>query len=116
IAMAARAHKIVPIDTVHVNVHDLEDLERNLKLSKDLGFEGMLVLNPKEIPLVHQYYSPSPEEIEDAKEMVRLSEEAVKKGEGVAIMNGKCSGPPFLAKAKKTLAKAALLDQKTKTT
>lgn len=116
IAMAARAHKIVPIDTVHVNVHDLEDLERNLKLSKDLGFEGMLVLNPKEIPLVHQYYSPSPEEIEDAKEMVRLSEEAVKKGEGVAIMNGKFIGPPFLAKAKKTLAKAALLDQKTKTT
>lgn len=113
IAMAARAHKIVPIDTVHVNVHDLEDLERNLKLSKDLGFEGMLVLNPKELPLVHQYYSPSPEEIEDAKEMVRLSQEASSKGEGVAIMNGKFIGPPFLANAKKILAKAELLNLKT---
>ena len=115
IAMAARAHKIVPIDTVHVNVHDLEDLERNLKLSKDLGFEGMLVLNPKELPLVHQYYSPTKQEIEDAKEMIRLSEEAVSRGEGVAIMKGKFIGPPFLAKAKKILAKAELLDLKTKT-
>lgn len=112
IAMAARASSIIPIDTVHVNVHDLDDLEVNLKVSKNLGFEGMLVLNPKEIPLVHAYYSPSDKEIEDAKEMIRLSEEAVSKGEGVAIMNGKFIGPPFLAKAKKILKKAELLEPK----
>lgn len=111
IAMAARAHRIIPIDTVHVNVHDLDDLEVNLKLSKKLGFEGMLLLNPKEIPLVHQYYSPSQREIDDAKEMIRLSDESVSKGEGVAIMNGKFIGPPFLAKAKKILKKADLIKQ-----
>lgn len=111
IAMAARAHHIIPIDTVHVNVHDMEDLEVNLKLSKKLGFEGMLLLNPKEIPLVHQYYSPSQKEIDDAKEMIRLSDESVSKGEGVAIMNGKFIGPPFLAKAKKILKKANLIKQ-----
>ena len=54
IAMAARACGVYPIDTVHIHVHDLEDLENNLILSKQLGFEGMLVLNPKELPLVHQ--------------------------------------------------------------
>ena len=112
IAMAARAHKIIPIDTVHVNVHDMDDLEKNLKLSKDLGFEGMLVLNPKEIPLVHQYFTPSEKEIDDAKEMIRLSNEAVSKGEGVAIMNGKFIGPPFLANARKILRKAQLLNKK----
>ena len=58
IAMGARACGVQPIDTVHIKVHDFEDLERNLQLSKKLGFEGMLVLNPKELPLVHQYYSP----------------------------------------------------------
>ena len=30
IAMAARAQGKIPIDTVHINVHDLEDLEKNL--------------------------------------------------------------------------------------
>ena len=76
IAAGARAAGIIPIDTVHIKVHDLEDLERNLKVAKNLGFEGMLVLNPKELPLVHQYFSPTLQELEWAEEMIQLSEEA----------------------------------------
>jgi len=86
IAMAARASKIVPIDTVHINVHDLDDLEYNLKIAKNLGFEGMLVLNPKELPLVHTYFSPSEQEVKDAREMLKMAEEAGEEGMGVAIM------------------------------
>lgn len=105
IAMAARAHNIEPIDTVHVRVKDLEDLEVNLTISRKLGFGGMMALNPIELPLIHQYFSPSYEEVENAKEMLRLDEEARKEGRGVAIMNGKFIGPPFVAKAKKILRK-----------
>ena len=109
IAMAAKEAGVIPIDTVHIKVHDLEDLEKNLTLSKKLGFEGMLVLNPKELPLVHKYYSPSEEEIEWAKEMVRLSEEAFKTGKGVAVVNGKFIGPPMLKKAKDILKKVNMV-------
>lgn len=111
IAMAARAHQVIPIDTVHVNVHDHRDLEVNVKLSKKLGYEGMLLLNPKEIPLVHEYYSPTVQEVEDAREMVRLSEEAEKENKGVAIINGKFIGPPMLRQANKILKKQALIEQ-----
>ncbi|HMM12754.1 MAG TPA: CoA ester lyase [Bacteroidales bacterium] len=114
IAMAARANKVIPIDTVHINVHDLEDLETNLTIAKKLGFEGMLVLNPKELPLVHQYYSPSPSEVEEAKEMLRLSEDAKKEGKGVALINGKFIGPPMVITAKKTLKKHILINEKSK--
>ena len=106
IVNAARAAGIVPIDTVHINVHDLDDLERNLTLSKNLGFEGMLVLNPKELPLVNQYFSPSEEEISWAEEMVKLSEEAVNEGKGVAVKDGKFIGPPMLKMAKKIIVKS----------
>lgn len=112
IAMGARATGVIPIDTVHVRVHDLEDLEHNLKISKKLGFEGMLVLNPKEIPLVHEYYSPTELEINNAKEMLKLSIEAQKNGKGVAIMNGKFIGPPMISAAKKTLKKVELINKK----
>ncbi len=105
IAMAARATGVIPIDTVHVRVKDLEDLEVNLKLSRKLGFEGMLVLNPMELPLVHQYYSPTEKEITHSKEILKSDEEARKNGVGVAIINGKFIGPPFVAKAKKILKK-----------
>lgn len=112
IAMAARANNVIPIDTVHINVHDLNDLEKNLVVAKNLGYEGMLVLNPKELPLVHKYFSPSDLEVEDASEMLRMSEEAEKEGKGVAVMNGKFIGPPMVVAAKKTLLKHNLISSK----
>ena len=112
IAMAARASNVIPIDTVHVRVHDLEDLEKNVKLAKNLGFEGMLCLHPKEIELVHKYYSPTTQEIEYAQEILRLNELAVKEGKGVAIMNGKFIGPPIMISARKILIKHELISKK----
>lgn len=108
IAMGAKANGIVPIDTVHIKVHDLEDLEKNLVLSKKLGFEGMLVLNPKELPLCHKYYSPTQEEVEWAEEMLRLSEEAVAQGKGVAVKDNKFIGPPMVKMARNIIKRFEL--------
>tara|TARA_B100001287_G_C22659868_1_gene519757 strand:+ start:32 stop:886 length:855 start_codon:yes stop_codon:yes gene_type:complete len=112
IAMGARAAGVIPIDTVHVRVHDLEDLERNLIVSKNLGFEGMLVLNPKEIPLVHRYFSPTIQEVEDATNMLSMAKKAEEAGEGVAIINGKFIGPPMIKSAKKVLRKNKMIEKK----
>lgn len=105
IAMGAKANGVVPIDTVHINIHDLEDLERNLIVAKKLGFEGMLVLNPKELPLVHRYYSPSEDEVNWAKEMLQLSKEAFAQGKGVAVKDNKFIGPPMVKMAEVILKK-----------
>lgn len=109
IAIAARACEVLPIDTVHIRVHDLEDLEKNLILSKKLGFEGMLVLNPSELSLVHKYYSPSEEEIVWAKEMIELSKESQNSGKGVALKNNKFIGPPMLKMAQNILKKIEIM-------
>ena len=111
ISMGARACGVYPIDTVHIHVHDLEDLEKNLILSKKLGFEGMLVLNPKELPLVHQYYSPSEDEVEWAQEMIALSDAAFAEGKGVAVKDNKFIGPPMLKMARKIVEKKKLIDE-----
>lgn len=112
ISMGARSSGVLPIDTVHIKVHDLEDLERNLEISKNLGFEGMLVLNPNELPLVHKYYSPSEEEVEWAREMLQLSDEAKSEGKGVAVKDGKFIGPPMVKMARDILEKHALIEKK----
>jgi citrate lyase subunit beta/citryl-CoA lyase len=112
IAMAARANAVIPIDTVHIRVHDLADLEKNLILAKKLGYEGMLVLHPKEIELVHKYFSPTKEDILNAQEMLNLNELARKEDKGVAIMNGKFIGPPMVLAAKDLLKKAAIIQKK----
>lgn len=112
IAMAARATGVIPIDTVHISIHDLDDLEENVKLAKILGFEGMLILHPKELEIAHKYFSPNEKEVEDARVMLQLFEEAEKMDKGVAVLNGKFIGPPMVIAAKKTLEKAKLIKQK----
>lgn len=109
IAMAARATGVIPIDTVHINVHDLVDLEENLKVAKNLGFEGMLVLHPKELELVHRYFSPTEQEVTDAEDMLRLYELSQTEGKGVAIKDGKFIGPPMVIMAKKVIRKHKLI-------
>ncbi len=113
IVNAARFAGILPIDTVHIKVHDLEDLEKEVQLAKDLGFEGMLVLNPKELPIVHKYFSPSEEEVAWATEMVELAEEAVREGNGVAVKDNKFIGPPMVRMARNIMAKHNLICWKT---
>lgn len=109
IAMGARANDVIPIDTVHIDVHDLDDLEKNLILGKQLGFEGILVLHPKELHLVHKYYSPSEDEVKWATEMLKLSQEAMKMGKGVAVKDNKFIGPPMVKMANNILRKWGLI-------
>lgn len=109
IALSARACGIQPVDTVYIKVHDLDDLERNLVISKNLGFEGMLVLNPKELDLVHRYFSPTKEEVEWAEEMITLSNEAIHAGKGVAVKDNKFIGPPMVKMANNILQKSELV-------
>lgn len=114
IAMAARANNVIPIDTVHIKVHDLEDLEKNLDIAKKLGYEGMLVLNPKELTLVHGYFSPTEEELNNAREMLSLAKEALKNNQGVAVKNGKFIGPPMVKAAEKLIEKQNLINKRNK--
>ncbi len=111
ISIGARSCGVLPIDTVHIRVHDLKDLERNLQISKNLGFEGMLVLNPKELPLVNRYFSPTHEEISWAEEMIELSEKAKAEGKGVAVKDEKFIGPPMVKMANNILRKKKLIDK-----
>jgi citrate lyase subunit beta/citryl-CoA lyase len=114
IALAAKAAGVQAIDTVHIRVHDLAGLEQNLQLARELGFDGMLVLHPKEIAVVHRYLSPSPEEVEAAREMIRLYDEAERQQRGVAIFDGRFVGPPMVRSARRTLARHDLIARQTR--
>lgn len=104
IAMAARASNVIPIDTVHIKIRDMEDLEKNLKIAKNLGFEGMLVLNPIELPLVHRYFSPTEEDYLFAKKMIEAAEKAKKEDKGVVVVGDLFVGPPMVRQARKIVS------------
>jgi citrate lyase subunit beta/citryl-CoA lyase len=109
IAMAARASGVIPIDTVHIDVHDLDDLAKNLAVAKNLGFEGAFALHPKELPLLHKLFSPTEQEVENAREILELSQQAEKAGKGVVMIGDRFIGPPIVAAAKQVLRRHRLI-------
>lgn len=105
IAMAAKAHNVMAIDTPYVQVGDFEGLKRHISQAKILGFDGMLIMSPKELEIANSMYTPSDEEIDRASEIVRLHEKAEQENKGIVIYNGIFVSPPTLKAAKKTMAK-----------
>jgi citrate lyase subunit beta/citryl-CoA lyase len=112
VPIVARAHKLEAIDAAYIKVHDLEGLKKHLEIGKILGYGGMWVLHPKQNDLVNEVYSPTLKEYEDARNFLRLYEEAQKMNKGVAIVEGKFVGPPLITKSKDIIARAELISKK----
>ena len=107
---ASKAAGIQPIDSVFSDVSDLEVLEKNVKLSKSIGFEGMGCIHPRQIAVIHTGFAPEPEEIEKAARIVLAFREAVKRGEGVVSLGSKMIDPPVVKRAEKTISLALRLN------
>ena len=103
ISMAARAANIMAIDTPFVNVGDFEGLKKHIKKAKNLGFNGMVVMSPRELDIINDMYTPGESEVEFANKIVRLSDEAVKENRGIVIADGVFVSPPTLKASKKVL-------------
>jgi citrate lyase subunit beta/citryl-CoA lyase len=110
IAMACRAAGIEPVDTVFVHLNDHEGLERNIKIARELGFSGMLIVHPKQIPIAHRYYTPSDEQIAHAQLVVEKCDQARSEGSGVAFIGGEFIGPPFEERARKLVSRFKALE------
>ena len=103
---AARAAGIAAIDTVYSDVDNTEGFEAEVRLIKQLGFDGKSVINPRQIPLVNTIYAPTEKEIQNAKEVIWGNREAEAKGSGVISVNGKMVDKPIVERAERVIALA----------
>ncbi|MDK2866907.1 MAG: citrate lyase subunit beta / citryl-CoA lyase [Clostridiales bacterium] len=100
---AARAAGIAALDTVFSDINDMEGFENEVRLIKQLGFDGKSVINPKQIPVVHAIYKPTDAEVAHAKAVVAAIEEAEAKGYGVISLKGKMVDKPIVERAERIL-------------
>ncbi|MDE1547994.1 citrate (pro-3S)-lyase subunit beta [Jeotgalibaca caeni] len=100
---AARAVGIAALDTVFSDVNDEETFRKEVEFVKQLGFDGKSVINPRQIPIVNEVYTPSEKEINNAIDVVNAIEEAEAKGSGVIALNGKMIDKPIVERAERTL-------------
>lgn len=103
IAIAARAAGIQPIDTPFLAIHDEEAFIKEENISFEMGFAGVQILSPRQIPLANQCFTPDADEVKRSEEIVEACRKSSEEGSGVAMYNGKMIGPPMRKRAEKVL-------------
>lgn len=104
--MAARAAGVQCFDTVFTNLDDMEGFARETEMIKRMGFDGKSLVNPRQIAVVHQIFTPTQKEIIFAEKVVREIDEKKAKGIGVFTVDGKMIDIAFYDGARRTLALA----------
>jgi citrate lyase subunit beta/citryl-CoA lyase len=104
--LAARAAGVQCFDTVFTQLDDMEGFRAEVVLDKQMGFDGKSVVNPRQIGIVHEIFTPGEGEIRDAERIVRAIRENARKGVGIFQVDGKMLDIAFLAGAERTLALA----------
>lgn len=105
LATAAIAAGLVPIDTPEPDYTDMEHLARDAGFARSLGFRGKYCIHPGQVPVVNRVFSPTEEEVAEAREVVRLLEqEGIAKGRAAIPVDGRMIDTPIYWQAKRLLA------------
>jgi citrate lyase subunit beta/citryl-CoA lyase len=105
--LAARAAGIQAIDSVFANANDDEGFLAETRLIKELGFDGKSVINPRQVRMAQEVFTPSEKEIKNAERVLVAYQEALERKSGVVALDGKMIDTPIVTRAERVLAYAA---------
>lgn len=100
--LGASAAQVVPIETIDADFRDLDALAARAKQVRREGYRGMLAIHPAQVPVINAAFTPSEEEIAEARAIVQLF--ADNPGAGTIGWNGRMLDRPHLSQARQLLA------------
>jgi citrate lyase beta subunit len=103
---SAAARIRAPIDRVWTDVRDGDGLEADTEFARSLGFRGKACIHPDQVEIVNRVFTPSDEELLQARRVVEAYEQAVGEGEGVTALDGEMIDLPVVERARQVLALA----------
>jgi citrate lyase subunit beta / citryl-CoA lyase len=106
VAIAAKAAGITPIDNVFLDIPNVEGLVGETRQGKELGYEGKACIHPSQVEPVNTVYTPTPEEVTYARELVAAFEQAVAEGKGAVAFRGRMIDGPIADIERIVLARA----------
>ena len=107
--IAARAAGVQCFDTVYTDLDNMEGFKQDVETIHLMGFDGKSIINPRQISVVHEIFTPKQKDIIFAEKVVREIDDKKAKGIGVFTVDGKMIDIAFYDGAKRTieLAKAS---------
>ncbi len=74
-----------PVGPVSTNFRDLDALRASTEAVRRLGYRGRACIHPAQIAVVHEVFTPSPEQVDAAQALIAAYDAAVAAGSGVLI-------------------------------
>ena len=107
--IAARAAGVQCFDTVYTDLDNMDGFRKDVEAIHLMGFDGKSIINPRQIEIVHDIYTPKQKDIIFAEKVVKEIDDKKAKGIGVFTVDGKMIDIAFYDGAKRTieLAKAS---------
>ena len=101
---AARANGLLPIDTPYLDIKDVDGFKDRCVNAYKNGFAGGLVLNPRQIEVANEAFSPDSEKINLSRRVIKAVRQANEEGvSGVAMLDETMVGPPMRKRAETVL-------------
>ncbi|GAA4558612.1 CoA ester lyase [Pseudonocardia xishanensis] len=104
ILYAARAAGVTPIDTVLVDIADLDTLAADSTASVSAGYAAKACIHPKQVAVVRAAFRPSDAEVRWADAVLAAAETE----SGVFVVDGRMVDAPVLAHAREVLRQAGV--------
>ncbi len=104
--LAARAHGLLALDGVHLDLDDAAGLQAACRQGRDLGFDGKTLIHPRQIEAANAAFGMSDAEIERAQAVIAAWGEAQARGSGVAVVDGRLIEALHVDEAHRVLALA----------
>ena len=111
VAVAARAAGIQALDTPYVKFKDGNGLKDDASNARKIGYKGKFAIHPSQIDIINSAFSPSVEEIREARRVIDSFVDAERLGKGSTSLEGKMIDIPIVKRAKATIARANQLTQ-----
>jgi citrate lyase subunit beta/citryl-CoA lyase len=101
VLIAAAASGKAAIDTVHLDIADLDGLSAEVDDAAASGFAATACIHPSQVAVIRQGYAPTPDEIAWAERVLQAAES----NPGVFRFEGRMVDSPVLVQARSVLAR-----------
>jgi citrate lyase subunit beta / citryl-CoA lyase len=111
--LAARSTGITALDGVHLDLDDDVGFAAACRQAADFGFDGKTLIHPKQIVTANEVFAPAAGEVDWARRVIAAHAEAIARGHGVVVLDGRLIENLHVDDARRVLALADAIAERT---
>ena len=109
--LAARAHALLILDGVHIDIDDEAGFAVACRQGRDMGFDGKTLVHPRQIAGANAAFAPSPSELDWARRLTAAHKEASTQGQAVTLLDGRLVEILHVQQAERVMARAEAISE-----